>query len=384
MIISCYLTKSKKNHRESPHIVIHCSIRAIEDNTIFLKSAIVENEGMLTRKITYKLERFGSGVVIKSKQNEKYMNVHIQRCSGNKVFIVVPLKSVYNLPGVVLFNEDGKLMNIHTARNLTKAYVLLAVIQKVQKSREFGIFFSKNEIEMCERFWNNQIKSDGSFHFRTSGKIFSLGFGPKYQVNLDNNMSLAEFAGKKRKFTDDEISARDELKTKMFHFLHCSVSHIFGSLDILQDSISPHVAKLQPHFDFNDKTKEDEYQLQNKGILNVHICHNAQTEMKHTECDCSYTIISVPDQEKKTHEKGKMNVAKFEFNLTDEKALVVPLEFNTILVYSGFLLTHRQQIHNLNDTVDPFVNVVSYNSSKLFKHLMQSFRREINEPSRGK
>ena len=101
---------------------------------------------------------------------------------------------------------------------MTKAYVLLAVVEKVQESRQFGIFFSKNEIDMCERFWNNQIKSDGSFHFRTSGKIFSLGFGPKYQVNLENNMSLAEFAGKRRKFTDDEISAREELKTKIFHF----------------------------------------------------------------------------------------------------------------------------------------------------------------------
>ena len=120
------------------------------------------------------------------------------------------------------------------------------------------------------------------------------------------------------------------------------------------------------------------------GILNVHICHNAQTKKKHTECDSSYTIISVPDQEKKSNKIGNYNMANFELNLNEHKALVVPLEFNTILIYSGFLLTHRQQIFKLNENVDPFINVVSYNSQKLFKHLMESFRREINETSKRK
>ena len=77
-------------------------------------------------------------------------------------------------------------------------------------------------------------------------------------------------------------------------------------------------------------------------------------------------------------------MANFELNLNEHKALVVPLEFNTILIYSGFLLTHRQQIFKLNENVDPFINVVSYNSQKLFKHLMESFRREINETSKRK
>ena len=112
------------------------------------------------------------------------------------------------------------------------------------------------------------------------------------------------------------------------------------------------------------------------------MCHNAQTKMKHTECDSSYTIISVPEQEKKFTSSGRQNKAQFEFNITDDSTLLLPLESNTILVYSGFLLTHRQQIRKLNDQVEPFINIVSYNSEKLFKHLMESFRREINKKSR--
>ena len=192
------------------------------------------------------------------------------------------------------------------------------------------------------------------------------------------------FAQKKRIFTEIQIAARDKLRSKMFRFLHCSIYHIFATFDKLQETISPHIAILQNHFDLYDEEDEDAHNLQNLGILNVHLCHNAQTELKHTECDASYTIISVPDQKNKVSGKGKHNIAKFEFNLTNEKAIMIPLEVNTILVYSGFLLTHRQQIRNLNDGVDPFVNVVSYNSEKLFNHLMESFRREINEESRRK
>ena len=55
---------------------------------------------------------------------------------------------------------------------------------------------------------------------------------------------------------------------------------------------------LQIHFDLFDANNIDEKHLQKKGILNAHLCINAQTKMKHTECDASYTTISVPPHEK--------------------------------------------------------------------------------------
>ena len=252
------------------------------------------------------------------------MNVHLQQCSGNKIFIVVPIKSVYNLPGVVFFDEDGKKMSLQSTKKMNKAYVLLAIAERVQAAQEFGITINSEDIKNCEKFWYNQIKTDGSFHFRTTGKIFSLGYGPKYNIVKGTNMSIAEFAQKKRKFTEIQIAARDKLRSKTFRFLHCSIYHIFATFDKLQETISPHIAILQNHFDLYDEEDEDAHNLQNLGILNVHLCHNAQTELKHTECDASYTIISVPDQKNKVSGKGKHNIAKFEFNLTNEKAIMIP------------------------------------------------------------
>lgn len=375
--------QKQPKHRESPHIVINRSLRNIKLNSIFLKSAEVENESSLNRKISYQVREIGKRVRIYPAKEGRYMNIRLDECINNRVFILVPLKSVYDLPGTIFFNEDGKLMTKISEKNMQKAYVLLAIMEKVQKKDNFGIKFEKEDVNLCDKFWVNQIKTDGTFHFGTTGKIFSLGYGPKYRI-FDSTLSIGEFAQKTGKFATTQVQLKNELKDKVYDFLSCSVNHVFSKFDNLQDTLSPNIAILQTHFDLNDKSREKEHQLQEKGILNAHICHNAQTLKKHTECDSSYTIICVPEQPVQISKKGKFNIAQFEFNMTDDKCLCVPLDPNTIIVYSGFLLTHRQQIQKLNSDLHPFINLVSYNSEKLFKHLMESFRRQINESNRRK
>ena len=124
-----------------------------------------------------------------------------------------------------------------------------------------GISVSKKEVDLCNKFWYNQIKTDGTFHFGTTGKIFSLGYGPKYYIDNNTNLSIGEFAEKKRNYATAQVDDKEQLKSKMFEFLHLSVNHIFGTFNQIQHTISPHISKLQYHFDLFDKEKETEYQL---------------------------------------------------------------------------------------------------------------------------
>ena len=121
---------------------------------------------------------------------------------------------------------------------------------------------------------------------------------------------------------------------------------IFSTFNTLQQNISPQISKLQIHFDLFESDKQDEIYLQKNGILNAHLCLNTQTRVKHTESDSSYTIISVPQQEKGKTTTGHYNKAEFEFNISDSEAFIIPLEVGVTLLYSGFMLTHRQQIRN--------------------------------------
>ena len=84
----------QKKHRESPHMVIHRSMRQIENSTIFLRNAVVENEGTLHRTINYEIGRIGQGVKIDMAGQNRFLNLCIDECHKNRIFIVTPIKSV--------------------------------------------------------------------------------------------------------------------------------------------------------------------------------------------------------------------------------------------------------------------------------------------------
>ena len=67
------------------------------------------------------------------------------------------------------------------------------------------------------------------------------------------------------------------------------------------------------------------------------------------------------------------NCGSFELVINSKAIIVIHLCVGTILTYSGYLLTHRQQIRNKDPNAKPFVNIVSYNSKQLFENMMTSF-----------
>ena len=110
---------------------------------------------------------------------------------------------------------------------------------------------------------------------------------------------------------------------------------------IFRTKTSPNISKLQIHFDLFDKDDKKKIMIQRNGILNAHLCLNAQMRIKHTERDSSYTTICVPPHEIDSTNSGMYNKAEFEFNISDDEAIVVPMDVGTTLVYSGLMLTHR-------------------------------------------
>ena len=50
-----------------------------------------------------------------------------------------------------------------------------------------------------------------------------------------------------------------------------------------------------------------------------------------------------------------------------------------LFTYSDYMLTHRQQLNNKMKDAEMFVNIVRYNSKRLFCNVMESFQRDIKE-----
>ena len=113
------------------------------------------------------------------------------------------------------------------------------------------------------------------------------------------------------------------------------------------------------------------------GFFNCNICFIAETETEHTECDRSYTMITVPDEVGTDSKYGKFNEGRFQFVINANKIVTLPMNIDVSFCYSGFLLSHRQLIYGKSNRYPKFVNIVTYNSRCFFEYMMQSFCRSM-------
>ena len=169
----------------------------------------------------------------------------------------------------------------------------------------------------------------------------------------------------------------DILEKKVYDLLCCSLELIHKRFIAFRNKQSPKVAAVQSNMNIHTTKSKNEKYVENQGFLSCHLCLNAQTQEQHTEPDASYKIIAVPPKISSINENETTNKAKFEFMLNADKILIIPMHPGTIITYSGYLLTHRQQIIDLDTLSLPFLNIVAYNSKRLFSNLMESFRRDI-------
>ena len=171
----------------------------------------------------------------------------------------------------------------------------------------------------------------------------------------------------------------EEIENVLFEKVSESLKVIGNICSITKKAASPNIRHIQCHVGISSNGNKIQGDLFENGYINSHLCLNAETSEFHTECDSSYTVISVPSQLTRSNQNGEFNKGHFEIKINEKKIMVIPMSAGTIFTYSGFMLSHRQQIYKRNNSVRPFVNIVSYNSKRLFNNMMESFRRYLCE-----
>ena len=102
------------------------------------------------------------------------------------------------------------------------------------------------------------------------------------------------------------------------------------------------------------------------------MCVNAETEEYHTEMDCTYTLIHVPNQKRDT------GWCKYHFLF--DLSTAVNISFHMVpgmsIMFSGQFATHRQSCDTINrKESDVFINFASYGNARLYRHIRNSFKR---------
>ncbi len=80
-----------------------------------------------------------------------------------RICVMVNLNSIETIPNVVFYNKFGKIMEPQDLQKQIKAYLLLAMAQKSKRIQKSKICIDKADLESTNKFWINQIKSNGSF-----------------------------------------------------------------------------------------------------------------------------------------------------------------------------------------------------------------------------
>ena len=168
------------------------------------------------------------------------------------------------------------------------------------------------------------------------------------------------------------------IESKVNSFMEWSIQKIRCKLNTFKKVLSPLISDLVQKIPLHEEEIKNDNRLIKSGYMNTHLCINAQTIIPHTERDTSYTIISVPNQNI-SRKSNKNNKTSFEFYIEKEKVIVVPMSIGTIICYSGYLLTHRQHKKQEDKDIEPFINLVSYNSKRLLSHMLSSIERNIDD-----
>ena len=180
---------------KSPHILITRTFCHIEQNSIILHHPVVENENSRSRNISYKIKYVGKKIELHRKK--KYINLRPGSSSNNVVFILIDNREMIHIPKLTLYTENGKRLDTNSNGKLKEGYILLALVTcnslKIDKNTSW---LSQEEIEMLDKFRVDKIKSKVHHHFNTTGKIFSFGYGPKYQKTGDYGYSIGKYADK--------------------------------------------------------------------------------------------------------------------------------------------------------------------------------------------
>ena len=108
---------------------------------------------------------------------------------------MVRLRDIASIPKLQFHTELGKMINkyqLYTEKH--QCFVLLSIIF-VDKSRQnMKSMITNEDLPLMKRFLINQITSKkGNYHYKTTGTIYGLGYGPKSNKN-EFGHSIGKFA----------------------------------------------------------------------------------------------------------------------------------------------------------------------------------------------
>ena len=354
-----------------PHVLMELSkkeLKRLKDNSLHLDglSICLSSKNLIWNTVTY-----GKNIKMKktsscSTPDERYDELNYSRM--NRMIVTASKKDCMSyMPNLIISSST------HNTEPSGVLVLLASTWKPIMKSTKCWNVEDLKRIKKCKP---NILNSNN--HHKSSGYYASFGNKGSFEKTNDVDSSVGQYVTKKNtslakqiiinndatlyeKLTADEISrCVNDFKT----FIPNIKSIIAPVLDVSYDLQS--LGK-----DLNIK----EGYASKDGCWQTSLCADAITGEYHNEQDCTYTLITIPQQEGIDLNKTS-DVYNFLFHLTGRKYMNIPLYPGISLLFSGAFLTHRQhRIENKPLKNQPFFNIASYGNKRLFNHIKKSFNK---------
>ena len=341
---------------------------------------------------------------IKSNPNDNFMarELHIKNIKSNKVIITTTREDVERVTDNTIFITSTNASSKKTKSGTASGIIVIAIIKYLPQNHRiknrpkgtslpiFNIMkWEQSLFEKVKSCKQNVIQNSKNSHFQSQGFIASFGNKGSYGKVVDDS-SVSQYSNKqyknptKQQQTNDNAYEIELMCSEQVTFAVHSISTVFNNSHKIISPMLPVAHKLQEKYgDVNLK----KVLTSDNGIWHSELCVNAMTREFHTERDVSYTLISVPQQErglkKGNDEVMDRNDSYFLFQVNPNNTIALKLIDFTSFIFHGFMITHRQfcedgyeeeKVRNLKEN---FFNIACYSNKRLFDHLKQSFKRKI-------
>ena len=368
------------------HVLTETQFKHISDNNITVKDIIPLNISVHEKKVRQtfcKISRNDIGVnILPHFENLKHDNI-ICLSSVKKNFLSITTEVNSRL-------RNDNMVSLLGGESSKSSNMVLLFLATYNKDVKQDTSINQHiDIYRRNRFNINHAGKTGN-HFGTVGESYGLGLVPKYKQN-NLGLTFGEYSDKMKTMHRNQI----------YTLMRCIMSKQLEEAIVIPCLIIPEL--IDKMFAFEISTKKylssllpENYikklrigKCQMETFMSTQININVTVSIPHTEPDRSSTLIYVPEQTNKNHSYG------FEIKLNFFSSMVIRLVTGTTIIYSAYMITHRQikidhnrlsggenserflHKHNSEQYTqrEEFINISTYYSTGLYSHIQSSVKR---------
>ena len=381
-LASLFDEKCKNN---SPHLLMELSVvewRRMRENSILLSQKFKKNTNEYSHVYFTEIQ-YGSNIIKRKKKsrgscggNMGWINIDVINMK-KKYFAIVCHKNDVMDENNIIINGRMRNQNDKWLKEDCGSGMLLLCFCAVNHEESNSL--NKWGMEECKILTacKKNIITKKNNHNMSLGEYFSFGNKGSFDNEI-NNSSVGQYKNKKYK-NDSRQHVTDWISKKMHeqisHQLEKAIATMLNILPTLRQHISPIVdtaSKIQQEDGDVNLKKCPGYQ---SGCWQSQVCINACTRRFHTENDCTYTIITVPNQVNTSKSSDSIPQFDFLYMIKPKCYVGIDMKIGTTFLFSGYMLTHRQHCYPPPESNDYFFNLASYGNKRLFNHLKTSLLR---------